>query len=141
MSKNTTWDPIDFFLLCVCAFSLLLTCLLLMIAVVKASGGINYEYSEGQRTGTIYKLSRKGVIWKTWEGEMSLGLVASNSNGQLINRIFHFSISDDALAEELLEIDSDQIVTLKYRQYLMRGYKYGSTQYDIVDYSIKDDEQ
>jgi hypothetical protein len=43
-------------------------------------------YSEGYRAGELIKISRKGVIFKTWEGEISQG--ASNS------QIFQFSIQD-----------------------------------------------
>ncbi|HLC78628.1 MAG TPA: hypothetical protein VJH92_05890 [Candidatus Nanoarchaeia archaeon] len=32
--------------------------------------GFYIPYSEGERVGTIVKLSNKGLIWKTWEGEM-----------------------------------------------------------------------
>ncbi len=31
-------------------------------------------YSEGFRSGRLIKLSRKGIIFKTWEGELSLGI-------------------------------------------------------------------
>lgn len=30
----------------------------------------NITYSEGTRSDRIVKLSQKGLIWKTWEGEM-----------------------------------------------------------------------
>ncbi len=31
-------------------------------------------YSEGFRSGRLIKLSKKGIIFKTWEGELSLGI-------------------------------------------------------------------
>jgi len=34
--------------------------------------GNNIEYSEGQRVGVVNKISEKGVIWKTKEGQLSL---------------------------------------------------------------------
>jgi hypothetical protein len=43
-------------------------------------------FSEGYRAGELVKISRKGVIFKTWEGEISQGV----SNSQ----IFIFSIQD-----------------------------------------------
>jgi hypothetical protein len=44
-------------------------------------------YSEGYRAGELVKFSHKGVIFKTWEGEISQGV----SEGQ----IFTFSVEDD----------------------------------------------
>ncbi len=34
--------------------------------------GNNIEYSEGQRVGVVNKISEKGLIWKTKEGQLSL---------------------------------------------------------------------
>lgn len=31
--------------------------------------GINFHYSDGERSVKIIKLSEKGLIWKTWEAE------------------------------------------------------------------------
>ncbi len=31
-------------------------------------------YSEGFRAGKLIKLSKKGIVFKTWEGELSLGI-------------------------------------------------------------------
>ncbi|MFK7048778.1 6-phosphogluconate dehydrogenase [Flavobacterium columnare] len=45
------------------------------------------SYSEGTRTGELIKFSRKGYIFKTWEGELSQGLSG--------NKIFSFSILDN----------------------------------------------
>lgn len=40
----------------------------------------NYEYSKGTRTGMINKFSERGLIWKTYEGQMALeGMVSGGS--------------------------------------------------------------
>ena len=39
-------------------------------------------YSEGVRSGELIKISNKGVVFKTWEGELSQGI------SEL--RFFHF---------------------------------------------------
>ncbi|MFK7032299.1 6-phosphogluconate dehydrogenase [Flavobacterium oreochromis] len=44
-------------------------------------------YSEGTRTGELIKFSKKGYVFKTWEGELSQGLSG--------NKIFSFSILDN----------------------------------------------
>ncbi|HSP40652.1 MAG TPA: hypothetical protein VLN46_04400, partial [Gillisia sp.] len=41
-------------------------------------------YSEGTRTGELIKFSKKGVIYKTWEGEISQGISGA--------QIFQFTV-------------------------------------------------
>ena len=36
-------------------------------------------YSEGVRSGELIKISRKGVLMKTWEGEISQGIAGAQS--------------------------------------------------------------
>jgi len=52
-------------------------------------------YSEGVRAGELIKVSNKGVVFKTWEGEMSQGISGA--------QIFSFSIldSDKKVIEDL----------------------------------------
>ena len=52
-------------------------------------------YSEGVRAGTVIKLSRKGVLFKTWEGQLNIrSFGAVNSNNSL-SETFEFSIESD----------------------------------------------
>lgn len=43
-------------------------------------------YSEGYRSGELIKISNKGYLVKTWEGELSQGISGA--------QIFHFSVED-----------------------------------------------
>lgn len=43
-------------------------------------------FSEGYRSGELIKFSRKGVLAKTWEGELSQGISGA--------QIFEFSVED-----------------------------------------------
>ncbi len=96
-------------------------------------GGLNMKYSTGQRTGIVYKISSdKGVYWKTCEGELSLLLTTRNGEGGLINQIFEFSCSDTNVARQLeAAAIVGKPITVHYIQYWVRGYKYGSSGYDI----------
>ncbi|MEI6866437.1 hypothetical protein [Flavicella sp.] len=44
-------------------------------------------YSEGYRSGQLVKVSYKGLVFKTWEGQLSQGVSES--------QVFNFSIEDD----------------------------------------------
>lgn len=51
-----------------------------------------FTYSEGYRAGLLQKFSNKGVIFKTYEGELILSSVSSTSNVALASEKFQFSV-------------------------------------------------
>jgi hypothetical protein len=57
---------------------------------------LHWSYSEGERAGYLQKLSKKGWLCKTWEGEILL----SSMPGAIPER-FAFTVRDDALAQQL----------------------------------------
>lgn len=64
-------------------------------------------YSEGVRAGELIKVSRKGVVFKTWEGEISQGISGA--------QIFSFSVLDsDAKVVEDLQNMQGQYVKVTY---------------------------
>jgi len=129
--RQGTSDVIKAWLICIAVAIVLVFAGLAFISPY--FGGLNINYSEGQRTGIVYKLSdHKGVFWKTAEGELSLQLSTRNSEGGIVNEIFYFSVSDTNVVKQLQDAAvASKVITVHYRQYLFRGYKYGSTQYDI----------
>src|SRR4030042_4816832 len=60
-----------------------------------------YTYSEGYRAGLLQKFTRKGNIFKTYEGELILSSVTSSTNVALASEKFFFSVLDDSLASVL----------------------------------------
>lgn len=64
-------------------------------------------YSEGYRSGELIRMSHKGVLMKTWEGELSQGVFGS--------QIFRFSVldSDQKVIDQLNELEG-QYVKLTY---------------------------
>jgi len=74
-----------------------------------------YTYSEGSRVGLLQKFSRKGTIFKTYEGEMILSSVASGSNVVLASEKFLFSVTGKNLAKSLDSLQGRTIVVY-YRQ-------------------------
>jgi hypothetical protein len=105
--------------------------------IAKCAGGVNWKYSEGSRSGVVQKISKKGVIWQTWEGELNLGYNTSRSNENggltIAPAIFYFSCSSDDAAKKIQEAERNgDRVTLEYSQYFLRGWKYGSTSYDVT---------
>lgn len=112
---------------------------LLIIGVfgIKLMGGLNIEYSEGSRSGVVQKLSKKGIAYPTWEGELNLGYttttIDSEGHTSIGPAIFYFSVSSEDTAESVKAAErSGKRVTLNYKQYLLRGYGQGATDYDVV---------
>ena len=75
----------------------------------------SFVYSEGTRVGIIYKFSKKGTIFKTFEGEMMLPGI-QNKRKSLSTNTFNFSVTDDELAKKLMESQGME-VELHYSYY------------------------
>jgi hypothetical protein len=61
------------------------------------------------------KFTRKGNIFKTYEGEIILSSVTSNKNVALASEKFFFSVVDDSLARNLDTLQG-QFVIVHYKQ-------------------------
>ena len=81
-------------------------------------------YSEGTRTGELIKFSKKGVISKTWEGEISQGISGA--------QIFQFSVlnSKKDVVEKLQENEGNY-VKLTYKERYATFLIWGDTKYFI----------
>ena len=100
------------------------------------------NYSEGERTGQFYKVSKKGIFYKSWEGTIYLGGVSSVSDGQntsLQLDKFYFSIPADGkaeLIEKAKECANKRLVcTVIYSQYL-KGPINTETSYIVQDIKL-----
>ena len=74
-------------------------------------------YSDGSRVGVIKKISRKGNIFKTYEGELTFlvnGVIQLSDKNS--NNVFYFSVTDINLADSLDKV-SGKMVKLHYVQY------------------------
>jgi hypothetical protein len=74
-----------------------------------------YTYSDGYRAGLLQKFTRKGNIFKTYEGELILSSVTSTNNVALASEKFFFSVRNDSLAS-VLDTLQGQFVIIHYKQ-------------------------
>lgn len=103
---------------------LLVVIAIVSILFVMVAGGIGgCSVSDGSRVGTITKFSHKGVIWKTYEGEMNCGGMRSGTNGEgistLATNIWEFSVekNNKKIIDEIQSaMDENYPVKLTYRQ-------------------------
>jgi uncharacterized protein YwgA len=83
-------------------------------------------YSEGVRSGELIKISHKGVLVKTWEGEISQGISGA--------QIFAFSVLDkDREVIEKLKEYQGQYVKVDYTERYATFFWLGDTKYFITN--------
>jgi len=69
-----------------------------------------FTFSDGYRAGLLQKFSRKGNIFKTYEGEMILSSVQSNKNVALASEKFVFSVADHDVALQMEKLQGKNVV-------------------------------
>ncbi len=74
-----------------------------------------FDYSKGYRAGLLQKFSEKGVMFKTYEGEMILSSVQSNTNVAIASEKFLFSVEEEVVAKQMEQIQGKQVV-VHYRE-------------------------
>ena len=87
---------------------------------------LNFTYSDGDRGGVLQKLSRKGWLCKTYEGELALYVVPG-----MAPEIWEFSVRDEAVAKQLSGFVGERI-QLHYAEH--RGIPtncFGETSYFV----------
>lgn len=88
---------------------------------------LNISYATGERSGFVQKLSKKGWVCKTNEGDLAM------ANGpNVMPEIFHFTVRDDAVAKQISDLAGKQ-VKLTYEQH--KGVPtqcFGETEYFVT---------
>lgn len=92
---------------------------------------LHWSYSEGERAGYVQKLSRRGFICKTWEGEMAMvtmpGTVAEK---------FLFTVPSDAVAAKVNAAVGKRMA-LHYEQHKwLPSSCFGDTEYFVTDVRV-----
>lgn len=72
---------------------------------------LRWSYSTGERAGFLQKVSNKGWICKTWEGELSLVAIPGAAPEK-----FLFTVRDEAVAQKI-SAAAGKRVTLNYEQH------------------------
>jgi hypothetical protein len=86
-------------------------------------------YSTGYREGYVNKLSRKGLLIKTYEGELIKNLLSASTSTD----VFKFSVSDKEIAKKIESTGQRTYVRLTYNEYLFQIFFKGDTKYFIYD--------
>jgi hypothetical protein len=92
---------------------------------------LRFAYSSGERVGYVQKLSKKGWVCRTWEGELAMSPVPGAAP-----QIFAFSLRDDAMAQQISAAEGKR-VTLQYEEKMgIPSSCFGDTKYFVVGLRI-----
>jgi hypothetical protein len=95
---------------------------------------LKWSYSSGERAGWVQKLSNKGWVCKTWEGELALVSLPGS-----IPEKFAFTIHDEAVAEQVTKAMGKR-VALHYEEKVgLPGSCFGETRYFVSGLTISDE--
>ena len=79
--------------------------------------GIDEEHSSGSLAGVVTKFSQKGMVFKSWEGELALS-DSRKIQTELIADVFRFSTLDEDLAVQISEaLKSGESVSIQYHEW------------------------
>ncbi len=100
-----------------------------------------YPYSDGFRVGTVQKFSNKGLVFKTYEGTLNMGVVnfssptsSATAEERTNSAVWNFSVSSsdkDAIKEIEDAMTNGQRVKVHYKQMLYQLDWRGETTYFV----------
>ena len=95
---------------------------------------LSWSYSSGERAGWVQKLSNKGWLCKTWEGELALVSLPGTTPEK-----FLFTIWDDAVAAQVTRAMGKR-VALHYEEKVgLPGSCFGETRHYVTKVTVSDE--
>ena|SRR2546423_1620807 len=109
--------------------------LLIVVGVAAYLLICNYTYSEGSRTGYLLKFSKKGYVFKTYEGELNLGGMNAQNNS-VMNNMWDFTVlhGNQGVIDSLNQYEG-KVIKLEYKEKLKNMPWQGDTPYFV--YAVK----
>jgi hypothetical protein len=99
----------------------------LILFILWTTVALHYSYSSGERAGLLQKLSRRGWMCKTWEGELQLAALPG-----IVPEKFDFSVRSDSIAGVLNSLAGQQIVATYEQHKGVPGSCFGDTEYYVT---------
>lgn len=94
---------------------------------VWTESALHFTYASGTRAGYLQKISRKGWLCKTWEGEMQLTAIPGSTPEKFV-----FTTRSDSIADVLNKLNGQRIA-VQYDQH--KGIPtscFGDTEYFVT---------
>ncbi len=95
---------------------------------------MSWSYSTGDRAGWVQKLSHKGWVCKTWEGELAMVSLPGSTPEK-----FLFTVHDDAVAARITQAMGKR-VSLHYAEKVgLPGSCFGETRYFVQNIVVSEE--
>ncbi len=91
----------------------------------------NMTFSEGTRTGQLIKISKKGYVFKTLEGQLNTGGIQGAPDGTM-GTIWNFSLKDKSLYQKMEELEGKKVM-MRYREKFKAMPWQGDTNYFVYE--------
>jgi hypothetical protein len=88
---------------------------------------LHTSYSNGERAGYLQKISKRGWLCKTWEGDIQITAVPG-----VAPEIFTFSVRSDSIAAELNKYAGQRVVVTYAQHKGLPSSCFGDTEYFIT---------
>jgi hypothetical protein len=104
-----------------------------IVALLLLAGGwlwltLTWSYSQGERAGYVQKLSKKGWLCKTWEGEIAMVTMP----GAIPDK-FEFSVRDQGVAQKINLLAGKRVVLIYQQHRFIPSSCFGETEYFVGD--------
>lgn len=108
--------------------------ILILVSYIYVCG---MTYSSGARTGIVIKISEKGYMFKTYEGELNLGGISEGDGTIMPTKIWPFSINrKDTAVYNMLTNTQGKHVRLHYKEVYKNFFWQSETPYLIEKVEI-----
>jgi hypothetical protein len=104
------------------------------LVVVYFWAALKWSYASGERAGWVQKLSRKGWVCKTWEGEMAMVSMPGSTTEK-----FPFTVWDESTVDQINKLMGRR-VNLHYEQKVgLPTSCFGETRYYVTAVTLVDE--
>jgi regulator of protease activity HflC (stomatin/prohibitin superfamily) len=116
--------------------------LVIVVALLGLAGWFSYSasYSEGERMGRIIKVSKKGIFFKTHEGQLNVEGISSNPNSLGgVTSVWEFSVDGgrESLIKQIEQAMRDnKRVTIHYEEKFFQFSWRGDTKYFVTKIEV-----
>lgn len=107
---------------------------LVAVAALYLAAALKWSYSTGERAGWVQKLSKKGWVCKTWEGELAMFSLPGSAPEK-----FLFTVHDDDVADRITKAMGKR-VSLHYEEKVgLPTSCFGDTRHFVQGLSVSDE--
>jgi hypothetical protein len=96
-----------------------------------------FTYSDGYRAGLLQKFSRRGSVFKTYEGEMILSSIQTSAEMAIASEKFLFSVEKEEVAKKLEKVQGENVI-VHYREKNGTLVWRGDTRFIVDSVSVKE---